>query len=240
MAEILGQGEYFVSWVSIHSELDYEHLSGLMINPPPSDGRCTCCGRHLSELKRFGKAGDPLVGDFESALLVKRWRPIAPRDEEAERIYEEYLDRARRELRYEGAKQRRPGDSRRLEVEERTPQLRPPDRFKKMEDELSRLIILESNEKRVIPANCAMEQAGPIAFPVTEKAEPPSLAVMERAEQLMAQDLGAEVAQRILFLVSAGRTAESRWECRDCIVLSEKEYFERLYSRMKPGCRLLH
>ena len=44
------------------------------INPPPIDNCCECCGRHISELKPFGGPGDPLVGDFSAALLIKHFR----------------------------------------------------------------------------------------------------------------------------------------------------------------------
>jgi len=47
------------------------------INPPPQDKRCERCGRHISELKPFGGAGDPLVGDFSGALLIKTFRSMA-------------------------------------------------------------------------------------------------------------------------------------------------------------------
>jgi len=50
----------------------------IYINPPPKDARCECCGRHVSELKPFGGAGDPLVGDFKGATLVKTFRRMAP------------------------------------------------------------------------------------------------------------------------------------------------------------------
>jgi hypothetical protein len=46
----------------------------IQINPPPSDERCEGCGRHVSEIKPFGRPGDPLVGDFSGALLVKHFR----------------------------------------------------------------------------------------------------------------------------------------------------------------------
>jgi len=46
----------------------------ILINPPPGNGRCECCGKHVTELKPFGKAGDPLLGDFNGALLVKTFR----------------------------------------------------------------------------------------------------------------------------------------------------------------------
>jgi hypothetical protein len=50
-----------------------------VINPPPQDHRCEVCGRHISELKPFGGRGDPLVGDFTGAFLVKRFRTVALR-----------------------------------------------------------------------------------------------------------------------------------------------------------------
>jgi len=52
------------------------HGPRLVINQPPADGRCECCGRHVSELKPFEGPGDPLVGDFKGALLVKTWRTM--------------------------------------------------------------------------------------------------------------------------------------------------------------------
>ena len=61
-------------------------------NPPPQDGECDCCGKHMSELKPFGKAGDPLVGDFDGALLIKKFRTALPQsDAETERIYEQFI-----------------------------------------------------------------------------------------------------------------------------------------------------
>ena len=49
------------------------------INPPPADERCCICRRHVDELPPFGGAGDPLVGDFSGAKLVKHWREDMPR-----------------------------------------------------------------------------------------------------------------------------------------------------------------
>jgi hypothetical protein len=37
-----------------------------------------CCGKHISELKQFGGPGDPLVGDFRGAKLVKTFRQEFP------------------------------------------------------------------------------------------------------------------------------------------------------------------
>ena len=57
----------------------------IYINPPPHDACCECCGKHISELKPFGKAGDPLVGDFDGFHLVKTFRTMCPRIEEEEK-----------------------------------------------------------------------------------------------------------------------------------------------------------
>ena len=69
---------------SISSEKDLKIKAGVNINPPPKDGWCVCCGRHISELTPFGKAGDPLVGDFDGELLIKKFRTIGPYDEKAD------------------------------------------------------------------------------------------------------------------------------------------------------------
>ena len=44
----------------------------ICINPPPRDRACECCGK--TDMKPFGGAGDPLVGDFKGALLLKTFR----------------------------------------------------------------------------------------------------------------------------------------------------------------------
>ena len=60
---------------AISKEEDLNPKGRIIINGPPSDGRCDVCGRHMSELKPFGGPGDPLPGDFSDELLVKRFRP---------------------------------------------------------------------------------------------------------------------------------------------------------------------
>jgi len=65
-----------------------------VINPAPANARCECCRRHVSELKPFGGPGDPLVGDFRGALLVKKWRTIAPQltEEQIEELRQKHGD----------------------------------------------------------------------------------------------------------------------------------------------------
>jgi hypothetical protein len=53
----------------------------------PEEWCCQCCGRPESQLKPFGKAGDPLVGDFDGAFLFRDMRADGPYFEEAEIIY---------------------------------------------------------------------------------------------------------------------------------------------------------
>jgi len=53
-----------------------EKSQTIWLNPPPDDNRCECCGRHIRELKPFGGPGDPLVGDFNGAFLVKHFRDL--------------------------------------------------------------------------------------------------------------------------------------------------------------------
>lgn len=74
MAEIIIKRKGVISLGSIDSEEDLKKRPGININPPPADGRCECCGKHISELKPYGKAGDPLVGDFNGQFLIKTYR----------------------------------------------------------------------------------------------------------------------------------------------------------------------
>ena len=80
-----------VGFDSISSEEDLKLRPRININPPPADARCDCCGRHISELKPFGTAGDPLVGDFDGALLIQRLGPMGPYDRDSEAAWAEAM-----------------------------------------------------------------------------------------------------------------------------------------------------
>jgi hypothetical protein len=140
-----------VSFDSISSEEDLNLKPRININPPPADGKCDCCGRHISELEPFGKAGDPLVGDFEGALLIKKWRPAGPYDEEA--------------------------------------------------------------EKALFQADKCLSDAG-------RKGEDPI--------HWMVKVYGKEKGEKLYWSAMAYAATGSSWECRDCAVLDEDEYFEKL------------
>ena len=80
-----------VSFDSISSEEDLNLRPRININPPSPYRRCECCGRHISELQPFGKAGDPMVGNFEGQLLIKKLRPMGPYDQESETAWAEAM-----------------------------------------------------------------------------------------------------------------------------------------------------
>ena len=115
----------------------------ISINPPPQSGKCECCGKHISKLKPFGKAGDPLVGDFNGALLIKTFRSMAPKQEE---------------------------------------------------------------------------------FDISD--------CMDRDEYLyeekFAKKYGKENLKRFYFIDQLENTVSASWECRECIILGDDEYFKRL------------
>ena len=134
------------------------------IDPIPPDNWCDCCGRRMSQLKPFGKAGDPLVGDFEGALLVKRWRRDGPYDEEAE----EAMREAQKCYQNDGYK-----------------------------EELD----------------------------------------------WMVDKYGEEKGKKLYWTAMCYGSTGSSWECRDCIVLDQNSYFEKLHQRLAeqppalPGTR---
>ena len=86
-----------VSFDSISNEEDLKLRPRISINPPPANGRCECCGRHISELEPFEEYEEFFSYLFDEQLLVKRYRPDGPYDAEAEKAVreaEEYLTNA--------------------------------------------------------------------------------------------------------------------------------------------------
>ena len=106
MGEIIIKADTAISLGSIDGEEDLKPRKGIInINPPPADGKCNCCGRHINELKPFGKAGDPLVGDFDGALLVKKYRTaLPPPDPETQEIFDRFIGNREPGVDYDKAK----------------------------------------------------------------------------------------------------------------------------------------
>jgi hypothetical protein len=73
----------------VKNEDDLKLKPGQNINPPAPDGRCECCGKHISELKPFDVSGDSLVAFSTGKLLRINLRPLGYYDEEAERAWKE-------------------------------------------------------------------------------------------------------------------------------------------------------
>jgi hypothetical protein len=89
MATVIFKMKGCISLGSIATEQDLQLGNGFYINPPPQDGRCYCCGRHISELEPFEKDEDDFVFDLDGEYLVKAWRPAGPYDEGAEQAVRE-------------------------------------------------------------------------------------------------------------------------------------------------------
>jgi hypothetical protein len=108
MAKVMFEMNGIVSLDSIDSEEDLKPSPGIrgIINRPPKNGRCDCCGRHLSELKPFCKAGDPVLDDLEGALLVKRFRECMAPDRKFDAIWGIYTWNCESEEDYRKAKER--------------------------------------------------------------------------------------------------------------------------------------
>ena len=62
MRKVPEHDELLHTVLTVYSEEEVERMT------------CDCCTRHISELRPFGKAGDPLKGDFEGAYIVKVYR----------------------------------------------------------------------------------------------------------------------------------------------------------------------
>jgi hypothetical protein len=154
MAQKIIDRNGIVSLGAIECEEDLELLPGININPPPKDGRCDCCGRHISELTPFGEDPDDFLFDFSGAFLVKGWRRMFPFNEEADRAFQE----AENLYRKEG--------------------------FKNVDDYL-------------------IHKHGP------------------------------EKAKEISFNVEGYAQTRSSWECSECFVLNEDEYFEKFFKRYR-------
>lgn len=126
----------------------------ILINPPPRDRRCECCGRHVSELKPFGKAGDPLVGDFDGVLLLKNFRSMSVANAKLRDMQKVWKD----------------------------------------------LFVANAEDF------CATDRA-------------------------MIEKYGKEKIEEFYFADQLCNTVSASWECRDCFVLDDEEYYEKRNKR---------
>jgi rubredoxin len=130
---------------SISGEDDLKPMPRMIIDPPPEDGRCECCGGHIRELKPYDNSEYP---KFIGTYLIKTFRRDLPLDKEAERALNE------------------------------------------------------------AEANCKEGQS---------------------PRQWLIEKYGEEKGNALNIMGHGSSTVSTSWECRDCIVLDEKEYFEKLW-----------
>jgi hypothetical protein len=90
MAVIRFENPNVICLVAISSEEDLQ-CQKMSINPPPADGKCDCCDKHINDLEPFSISNYSDVGDIDGALLVKRFRTMAPPNEEVDRIMKEFF-----------------------------------------------------------------------------------------------------------------------------------------------------
>ena len=72
---------------AVCKEEELNQIGRFYINPPPEDGRCELCGRHISELKPFRDPDHPFIEIFGNELLMKKWRPEGPYNPEAQKAW---------------------------------------------------------------------------------------------------------------------------------------------------------
>jgi hypothetical protein len=71
------------------------------IHPPPSDGSCDCCEKPFDELKPFPKYVDRNGVEHNGRMLRKTGRAICPRDEEIDKIMDEYTQNCKTKADYD-------------------------------------------------------------------------------------------------------------------------------------------
>jgi len=84
MSKFLFKHEDLCSQITVDSTVDLKLSPGVNLNAPPSDERCQCCGKHISQLTPFSD-----TDIVDGSLLVKSWRPATiPGEWEREVMYE--------------------------------------------------------------------------------------------------------------------------------------------------------
>ncbi len=145
-------------------EEDLNPKCNITIDPPPADGRCEVCGRHITELEPFGGSGA-----VNRDLLGRNWRHMGPYDAKAERAWAEYQ-------------------------KENSP-------LAKIEQPI----------------------AGEVSRAECDQVEDPL--------QWFVNKFGDEEGQRLFWSVEAYAFICASWECRDCFLLGDDEYLEKIKQR---------
>jgi len=179
-----------------------EEKKTISINPPPRNGNCECCGKNIKDLKPFGKAGDPLVGDFDGALLVKTFRSMGPKQSKWK--VDDMMIQGRKLTKNE----KKEHDA--LYNKQKIPQLNWKKEVMKDIYTIDIKLLSKAEEKRYR----ILEKKHNYSFPHLD-------------EEKFIEKYGKQDLEDFWFHEQISGTVSASWECRDCIVLSEEEYFNR-------------
>jgi hypothetical protein len=192
----------------------------ISINPPPLDRCCMGCGKHISEVKPFGKAGDPLVGDFDGARLLKNFRSMAvPNDwkKNLDKVWKsievKYTDFVLANKNFYQAK----GEDALIYLG-----------LRKLLDELN-LYYPEDKAWQIFGETCGRavyDKFRDLDFDYrtsflnrTKK--------YDRIDEEFHLKCSAEDYEQFQFADQLCNTVESSWECRECFILSDEEFYAR-------------
>lgn len=178
-----------------------ENKPVISINPPPRDRCCEVCHKNINDLKAFGGPGDPLVGDFTGAKLVKNFRPMAPHGQTRWKI-KGMMVHGRKLTKSENKE------------------------YKALEEKMT---IYENEAKTISRRDSSLlteEERG--RYNILEKKHYNSFPHLDEGKFIL--KYGKEELEQFYFHDQLENTVEASWECRDCICLdSDEKYFKKKY-----------
>ncbi len=176
------------------------------INPPPQDRACEVCGR--KDMKPFGKAGDPLVGDFNGALLVKIFRSMSPKQTKWK--VKGMMVQGRKLTKDEKKEYNT------LYNKQKIPQLNWKKEIMKDMYTIDIKLLSKAEEKR---------------YKILDKKHDNSFSHLD--EEKFIEKYNKQNLEDFWFHEQLANTVSASWECRDCIILSEKDYFKKRNERFE-------
>jgi hypothetical protein len=189
----------------------------ISINPPPSDYCCMGCGKHISEVKPFGKAGDPLVGDFDGVTLLKNFRSMAvPNDwkKNLDKVWKsievKYTDFVLANKNFYKAK----GEDALIYLGLRR---FLDDLNKYYDEEKAWQIFGETCGRAVYDKFRDLDFDYSIVLNRTKK--------YAKVDEEFCLRLSPDDYQQYGFADQVCNTVESSWECRDCFILSDEDFY---------------
>ena len=174
------------------------------INPPPRSGRCQCCGKHIDELKPFGGKGDPLVGDFTGAKIIKNYRAMSNKD--SDKIW----------------------DTKNMWVKEKNLTKKEKEEYDALYEKQR---VPELNYKKEVMKNCykvkfdLLSEIEKKRFRELEKKYYDSFKHLD--EKKFIKKYGKKELENYYFKDQLENTVEASWECRDCVCLDGEDFYKK-------------